>query len=66
MSDQVYRYSNVEEYLDSYVTGTAVSKKFATLDEAFTFRDIMRKGDSVSFYGVCHFTRMREEDERIG
>ena len=63
MSDQVYRYSNVEEYLDPYVSGIAVSKKFATLDDAFNFRDIMRKGDPVNFYGVCHFTRMREEDE---
>ena len=66
MSDQVFRYTDVEDYLDPRVCGVAVSKKFATLDEAFNFRDIMRKGDPVSFYGVCHFTRMREEDDRIG
>lgn len=62
MSDQVFRYNNVDDYLDPYVPGIAVSKKFATLDEAFDFRDIMREGDFVSFYGVCHSTRMREED----
>ncbi len=66
MSDQVFRYTDVEDYLDPSVRGVVVSKKFATLDEAFKFRDIMCKGDPVNFYGVCHFTRMREEDERIG
>ncbi len=63
MSDQVFRYISVEDYLDPRVRGVAVSKKFATLDDAFNFRDIMRKGDLVNFYGVCHFTRMREENE---
>ena len=64
MSDQVFRFNNADDYLDPSVRGVAVSKKFATLDEAFDFRDIMRSGDPVRFYGVCHFTRMREEDER--
>ena len=64
MPDQVFRYNNADDYLDPYVVGIAVSKKFAIMDDAFNFRDIMRRGDPVRFYGVCHFTRMREEDEQ--
>ncbi len=65
MSDQVFRYNSVEAYLDPYIAGVVVSKKFATLKEAKRFQTLMVKGDSSNYYGICHLTGwcIREEDE---
>jgi len=64
MSDQVFRYRNVEDYLDPKVSGVAVSKKFATLQEAEKFQAFMRDGDEIRYYGICHLTGccIREND----
>ena len=57
MSDQVFRYNNKEDYMDPYVPGIAVSKPFATLKEAERFQALMRKGDTINYYGVRHLTK---------
>jgi len=73
MSDQVFRYNNKDDYMDPYVSGIAVSKKFATLEEADRFQALMRKGDCGRYYyGICHRTQCavfnvedkREKNER--
>lgn len=73
MSDQVFRYTDVEAYLDPKILGVAVSKPFATLEEADRFQALMRKGDCGRYYyGICHRTKCavfnvedkREKNER--
>lgn len=67
MSDQVFRYISEEDYQNPYVQGVAVSKKFATLEEAKKFQAIMRKGDTGSYYyGISHLTQCMVIDFKEG
>jgi hypothetical protein len=56
MSDQVFRYDKEEDYLNSEVTGTPVSAKFKTWDEAQRVRDLLREGEPRYYYNIKHFT----------
>ena len=56
MSDQVFRYDSMEEYLDPDISGTPVSAEFDTWDKAEMVRDLLRKGENRFYYNIQHTT----------
>lgn len=56
MSDQVFRYDSMGEYLDPDITGTPVSAEFDTWEQAETVRDTLRQGEPRFYYNIQHTT----------
>ena len=56
MSEQVFRYDNVEDFLNPRKKGTPASIKFDSLEEAMKVRDLIRQEDPEHYYNIHHYT----------